>query len=149
MKRNRASIRKLLSLAVGLLVVGGCALADWYDSNGRGLFPYWQTGGDWYTLLTFVNTSEETDDVIYIWFSDVHGERFSDAPLPTFSIRHSGMLIVSTTPAVPNWIPVTSGYGYIVFRVQGGGFIQTFCVIHNQVTGTGYTVPAYHQEAGF
>ena len=66
-------MRKLLALAVGILLLGSCALATWDDANGRGLIPYWQAGGNWYTLLTFVNTSEETDDVIYIRFRDVHG----------------------------------------------------------------------------
>jgi ABC-type glycerol-3-phosphate transport system permease component len=59
------------------------------------------------------------------------------------------MLIFSTTAMVPTWIPVSAGYGWIRFRVQGGGFIQAFCVIYNQVSGTGYTIPAYHQDTGF
>ena len=59
------------------------------------------------------------------------------------------MLVFSTTASVPMYIPVSAGYGYIEFRVQGGGFIQTFCVVCNQVTGAGYIVPAYHQDSGF
>ena len=66
-------MKKLLTLTVGILLLGSCALATWSDANGQGLFPYWQTGGNWYTLLTFVNTSEETGDVIYIRFLPVHG----------------------------------------------------------------------------
>ena len=66
-----------------------------------------------------------------------------------WGIRNGEMLVFSTTPSVPMYIPVTAGYGYIEFRAQGGGFIQTFCVVYNQVNGSGYTVPAYHQERGF
>ena len=141
-------MKKLLALTVGILLLGSCALATWDDANGRGLFPYWQTGGNWFTLLTFVNTSEETDDVIYIRLRDVHGSPCSDTS-NNYSIRQREMLIVSTTASVPIWYPVTAGYGFTEFRAQDGGFIQAFCVIYNQVKGTGYTVPAYHQERGF
>ena len=137
-------MKKLLTLTVGILLLGSCALATWDDANGRGLIPYWQTGGNWYTMLTFVNTSEETGDVIYIRFA-----LFSDATSDAYSIRQGEMLVFSTTPMVPTWIPVSAGYGYVRFRVQGGGCIQTLCVIYNQVSGTGYTIPAYHQDAGF
>jgi len=142
-------VKKLLTLTVGILLLGSCSLATWGDANGRGIFPYWQTGSLWYTLLTFVNTSEETDDVIYIRFWDVHGSWCSDTTADTFSIRQREMLIFSTTPAVPIWYPTTAGYGFTEFRAQGGGFIQAFCVIYYSVTGTGYIVPAYHQDAGF
>ena len=141
-------MKKLLVLTVGISLLGSCALATWDDANGRGLIPYWQTGGNWYTLLTLVNGSEETGDVIYIRFLPVHGSACSDTSL-NYSIRQGEMLIFSTTAQVPTWIPVTAGYGYIVFRVQGGGFIQAFCVIYNQVNGSGYIVPAHHQDAGF
>jgi len=141
-------VKKLLALTVGILLLGSCALGTWDDANGRGLFPYWQSGGNWFTLLTFVNGSEETDDQIYLRFIDVHGSSGSYTT-NTYSIRSREMLIFSTTPAVPMFIPVTAGYGYVMFRVQGAGFIQAYCVIYNQVTGSGYTVPAYHQERGF
>jgi len=138
----------IATVTAAFLAIGACALATWDNANGLGLFPYTQTGGNWYTLMTFVNTSEETDDVIYIRFCDVHGSWCSDTP-GFMAIRSRGMLIVSTSQSVPIWYPVTAGYGFIMFRVQGGGFIQTFCVVHNQATGSGYTVPAYHQDAGF
>ena len=136
-------------MTVGILLLGSCALAAWDDANGRGLFPYWQTGNNWYTMLTFVNTSEETGDVIYLRFRDVHDGWDDDTTADTHSIRQREMLIFSTTPTVPMWIPTTAGYGYIQFRVQGGGFIQAFCVVYNSVTGSGYLVPPYHQDAGF
>ena len=141
-------MKKLLTLTAGILFLGSCALATWDDANGRGLIPYWQTGGNWFTLLTFVNGSEETGDVIYIRPIDVHGSGCIDTSL-SYSIRQREMLIFSTTAGVPTWIPVTAGYGHIKFRVQDGGFIHAYCVIYNQVNGTGYIVPAYHQDAGF
>jgi len=130
------------------LAIGACALATWSDANGRGLIPYYLTGGDWYTLLTFVNGSEETSDQIYIRFIDVHGSSGSYTTC-NYSIRQGEMLIFSTIPSVPLYIPVSAGYGYIMFRAQGGGFIHAYCVIYNQVNGSGYVVPAYHQDAGF
>jgi len=142
-------VKKLLTLTVGILLLGACALATWDDAVGQGLFPYQQTGGNWYTLMTFVNTSEDTDDMIYVRFCPVHGSWCSDTTNDAYAIRQREMLIFSSSPSVPLWIPVTEGYGYIAFRAQGGGFIQTFCVIYNQATGSGYTVPAYHQERGF
>jgi hypothetical protein len=130
------------------LAIGSCALATWDDANGRGLIPYWQTGGNWYTLVTLVNGSEETGDVIYIRFLDVH-DGGSVTMGNVYSIRQREMLIFSTTPQVPTWIPVSGRYGYIEFRAEGGGFIHAYCVIYNQVTGNGYVVPAHHQDAGF
>lgn len=59
------------------------------------------------------------------------------------------MLLFSTTPAVPTWIPTTASFGFIKFRVDDGGTIIVNCIIYNQMTGTGYTVPALHQERGF
>ena len=141
-------MKKLLVLTVGISLLGSCALATWSDANGRGLIPYYLTGGDWYTVLTIVNGSEETSDQIYIRFLPVHGDGFGDLSM-SYSIRQQEMLIFSTTPAVPMYIPVSAGFGYIQFRVQGGGFVQAFCAIHNPVTGRGYIVPAYHQDAGF
>ena len=142
-------MKKLVVLAVGLLLVGGCAMADWDDATGRGLIPYFQSGGDWYTLLSFVNGSEETTDVIHIRFADVHGGWCSDTTADMYAIRQKEMLLFSTTPAVPHWIPMTAGYGYIRFCTLGGGFIHAYCVIYNQVTGSGYVVPAQHQDRGF
>jgi len=135
-------------LTTMLVVLGSWALADWDSCNGRGLFPYWQTGSNWHTLLTFVNTSEETDDVIYIQFWDVHGSSMEPTE-GVWSIRHGEMLVFSTTPEVPIWIPVTAGYGWIRFRVEHGGFIQPFCLISNRANCSGYIVPAYHQDSGF
>ena len=142
-------MKKLLVLTVGLLLLGSMAFADWDDAVGRGLFPYWQTGGDWYTLLTFVNGSEETNDVLHIRFCDVHGNFCSDTTADMFAIRFREMLLFSTTPAVPSWIPTSADFGYLKFRTVDGGFIQAYCVIYNQVTGSGYVVPACNQDAGF
>ena len=142
-------MKTIVAFAVAFLVVGGCALADWDDAKGRGLIPYWQTGGDWYTLLSVVNGSEETNDVIHIRFEVIHGSACSDTTADMYSIRAGEMLLFSTTPPVPHWIPTASDCGYIMFRTVGGGFIHVYCVIYNQVTGSGYVVPAQHQDRGF
>ena len=142
-------MKKLLVLTVGLLLLGSMAFASWDDAAGKGLCPYWQTGNPWYTLMTFVNGSEDSGDQIYIRFCDVHGNWCSDTTGDSFSIRQREMLIFSTTAAVPKFIAVTAGYGYIKFRVQAGGLIHPYTVIYNQATGKGYVVPWYHQESGF
>ena len=142
-------MKKLLVLAVGLLLVSSVAFASWDDAVGHGLCPYWQTGSNWYTLMTFVNGSESTQDVIYVRFFDVHGNPCSDITGNTYSIRHGEMLIFSTTSAVPTWIPTSAGYGYVMFRSQDGGLIHPYTVIYNQVTQSGYVVPWYHQDVGF
>ena len=142
-------MKKLFVLTVGLLLLGSMAFADWDDAVGHGLCPYWQTGGDWYTFMTFVNGSEETGDVIHIRFADIHGNWCSDTTADMYSIRHRELLMFSTTPQVPNWIPCTAGYGYIKFRTVEGGMIHPYTVIYNQMTGSGYVVPWYVQDAGF
>jgi len=143
-------MQKIIALGVALMLVGGWALAvDWGDAKGRGMFPYWQTGGGWYTLLFFVNGSEETSDVIHLRFIAMHGSDCSDTTGDMFSIRAGEMFMFSTIASVPTWVPVTAGYGYILFRVDNGGFIQAYCVIYNGMTGTGYTVPAVPQDHGF
>ena len=143
-------MKKLFALAVGLLLLGTVAFAvDWDDTAGRGMFPYWQTGSGWYTLLIFVNGSEETGDVIHIRFCDVHGNWCSDTIGDMYSIRHREQLMFSTSASVPTWIPVTAGYGYVLFRTDTGGYIQGYCVIYNGMTGTGYVVSTCDQNAGF
>ena len=143
-------MKTILAITIALMLASCCALAvDWYDCKGKGIFPYWQTGGDWYTLLSFVNTSEETGDVIHIRFEDVHGSFCSDTTSDMYSIRQKEMLMFSTTPQVPAWIPTTTDYGWIRFRTEEGGCIYAYCVIYNQMTGSGYVVPAQHQDRGF
>ena len=126
--------------------------ATWEDAKTRGIFPYWQHGGEWYTLLVFVNGSEETSDVLHLRFRDVHGSGLGSGPSDThtvYCIAPGEMLTFSTTPEVPTWIAVTAGSGYISFRAEYGGFIHPYCVVYNRVTQTGYTVPAYNQDHGF
>jgi len=143
-------MRKLFVLAVGLLLLGSVAFAaDWDDTTGHGMFPYWQTGGGWYTLLIFVNGSESTGDVVHVRFFDVHGNACSDTTGDMYSIRQGEQLMFSTTPTVPTWIPVSAGYGYVLFRTDEGGYIQGYCVIYNGTTGTGYVVPTVNQDSGF
>ena len=142
-------MKKLLVLTVGLILVSGLAFATWEDATVRGLFPYFQSGGDWYTLVIFVNGSEETPDVVHLRFCDTHGNFCSDTIADMYSIRQGEQLIASTAMSVGTWIPVTSGFGYTKFRVAEGGFIHPYSVIYNALTGSGYVVPAFYQESGF
>ena len=142
-------MKRLLAASVGLVLLGGAAFAAWDEANVRGLFPYFQSGGDWFTILMFVNASEETDDVVHIRFCDEHGPGCSDTMPPVFAIGERGQLIVSTAMGVGAWYPTTAGYGYIMFRIENGGFIHPYCVVINRLTWMGYTVPAYRQEHGF
>ena len=141
-------MKGLFAVAVGLMVVGGAALATWDEANVRGLFPYFQSGGDWFTALIFVNASEETSDVVHIRFYDWRSG-CSDTISDAYHIRQREQLIVSSAPGVGTWIPTTCGYGYVLFRVVDGGFIHAYCVIYNRMTGCGYIVPAYRQDHGF
>ena len=121
--------------------------ATWDDAEVRGIIPYWQSGGDWFTLLAFVNGSEETSDMLHIRLYDGHSPCGDSCAVR--AIRPQEMLTFSTTAAIPTWIPVTAGYGWILFRAQDGGFIHPYCVVYNRATGTGYVVPAYNQDDGF
>ena len=142
-------MRRLLALIIVLIMMGASAQATWDDAAGRSGFGYWQTGGDWFTVLSFVNGSEVNDETIYLRFYDVHGNPCSDTTADTFSIRAGEMLIFSTTPHVPIWIQTTTDYGYILFRAENGGSILAYCVIFNQMTGAGYVVPAFHPRDAF
>ena len=142
-------MKRLLALTVGLIVLGASAQATWDDAVGRSGFAYWQTGGDWHTILTFVNGSEVDDETMYIRFYDVHGNPCSDTTADMFSIRAREMLIFTTHPHVGIGIPTSADYGYILFRVENGGSILAFCVIFNQVTGHGYVIPAFRPENAF
>ena len=142
-------MKKLFVLTVGLLLLGSMTFADWDDTAGHGVCPYWQSGGDWYTLITFVNGSEETADTIYLRFCTTDGHWCSDTTGDMYGIRQKEMLMFSTVPTVPTWIGTTAGFGYIMFRTDAGGYIHPYTVIYNEITGAGYVVPWFHQDAGF
>ncbi|MBN2208424.1 MAG: hypothetical protein JW759_03925 [Candidatus Coatesbacteria bacterium] len=139
---------KRVSVGVVVLVLlSGAAFGAWDDAKGRGLFPYWSTGGPWITLFIFVNGSEDTEETIYFELRGVHDslqpER-REFPLPA-----GQMLILSTSRCVGEWVTPSAGYGYALFRCQDGGMIHPFCAVVNLDTGVGYTVPAYRQDRGF
>ncbi len=144
-------LRAIPLLLTALLVVGSCAQADWDDCRGLGLFPYWQHGGDWYTLLGFINTWEDTSDLIHIRFRDRFGAYCSDITSDMYSIRQREMIWFSTSPAdARHWIPTTSSFGYIKFRnYAGAGWVHAFCLVYNRVTGKGCVVPAFREDEGF
>jgi len=134
-------------IALLLALVSLQCEATWDDAKTKGIFPYWQSGGDWFTLMAFVNGSEETSDMLYIRLYDGHS---SCSDTPTFYwIRPKEMRTFSTTVEIPTWIPATASYGWILFRVEHGEPIHAYCVVYNRVTCTGYTVPAYDQDDGF
>ena len=141
-------MKKLLVVTAGLILLGDMAFATWDDAASRGLFPYFQAGGDWLTLLVFVNGSEETDDVIYICTQDEHAG-WADVVADTCSISPNQMLLFCTAMGIGRWIPTVSGFGYVKFRCEHGGFIHPYCVILNRLTWKGYVVPAYRQDHGF
>jgi len=140
-------MKRLLLLTVGLTLVCGVAFGAWDDAPYRSAFPYFQTGGNWYTLLVFVNASEQTDNVLYIRFCDAHGNFCSDTTGDAYTIRANEQLVFSTVNGVGMWIPTTSNYGYVKFRSDGdsGDMILPFAVIYNGVTGAGYVVPSLIQ----
>ena len=142
-------MKKILVLTVGLLLLGSLAFADWEGAGGKGIFPYWQSGGNWYSLLVFVNGSEETSDVLYLRFVDTHGNWCSDTVGDMFNIGPKMQLMFSTVATVPTWIPTTAGFGSAMFRVENGGYVHPYLVIYNEMSTTGYPVPAYHQDGGY
>ena len=137
-----------LSLAA-LLMLSFNASAGWDDAKGRGIFPYWQAWYGCQTVFIFVNGSEDTEETIYIELRGMYSS-FNTPERREFTLPPAEMLILSTSPNVGEWVPVRFGFGYAAFRCQhGGGFIYPFCAVVNFVTGTGYTVPAYHEDEGF
>ena len=142
-------MKEVLAVTAALVLLGGVAFAAWDDANVIGVFPYFQSGGDWYTLLVFVNGSEETGDVVHVRFEDEHGSWCSDTIADMYSIRQREQLLLSTAMSVGTWVPVTAGFGWIRFGVIDGGFIHPYCVIYNSLTGSGYVVPASRDDQGF
>jgi len=149
--RNSADVRAAAkTLAFGVLVLvllSGAAFGSWDDAKGRGIFPYWSTGGPWLTLFVFVNVSEDAGETIYLELINWIGE--SAPPRGEFQVAAGEMLIVSTSPCVGEFLPVMPGVGYGLFRCQHGGLIYPLCAVVNVQTGGGYTVRAYHEDEGF
>ena len=141
-------MRRIGLFTFALLSLAAALFATWDDAAGRGLIPFWINYGDYYTLLAFVNGDEDTPDVIYIRFCDVHGNWCSD-PTAAWSIRQREMLRFSTTQKVPYWIPTTASYGYVKLRAQNGGYVHAWALIYNEISGTAMVVPAYDQDNGF
>ena len=135
-------------MALLLALVSLDCEATWDDAKTKGIFPYWQSGGDWFTVFVFVNGSQETADTVYIRPLGKHSTTSSHST-PTCQIRPDEQLICSTTAVVPTWIPVTASCGYALFRADQGEPIHAYCVVYNRVMTTGYVVPAYNQDHGF
>ncbi|HUT05036.1 MAG TPA: hypothetical protein VM163_14235 [bacterium] len=142
-------MKRLILLVLPLILLAGVSFATWEDANGRGLIPYWQSVDQWYTLIVFVNGSEDNYDTLYIRFCDGHGNFCSDIHGDMFSIRPGEQETFSTCQGVGNWLPVTAIFGYIKFRAQDGGYIQAYTVIYSQLSAGGFVVPALEQDHGF
>ena len=142
-------MKRLILLVLPLMLLSTVSFATWEDANSRGLIPYWQSVDMWYTLVVFVNGSEDNYDTLYIRFCDVHGNYTTDILMDMFSIRPGEQETFSTHQGVGHWMPVNAIFGYIKFRVQDGGNIQVYTVIYNQVSAGGFVVPALDQNHGF
>ena len=142
-------MRKIAICTSALFLMHAILPADWDDSVGRGLIPFWINAGDFYTLLVFVSGDEETSDTIHIRFCDHHGHFCSDTTGDMYGFRSREMLIFSTTPKVPTWIPTAASYGYVKFGTVEGGYIHAWALIVSELSGTTMVVPAYDQDTGF
>ncbi len=142
-------MRKIALCTLTLLFMSAVLFARWDDAYGRGLIPFWINAGDFYTLLVFVNGHEETSDTIHVRFCNHNGHFCSDTTGDMYGFRSREMLVFSTTPKVPTWIPTTASYGYVKFRPVDGGFIQAWALIINDLSGAAMVVPAYSQDYGF
>ena len=142
-------MRKIALCTFALLFMSAVLPADWDDTCGRGLIPFWVNAGDFYTLLVFVNADECTGDTIHIRFCNHNGHFCSDTTADMFGLRHREMLVFSTTPKVPTWIPTTASYGYAKFRTVYGGYIHAWALICNELSGATMVVPTYDQDTGF
>ncbi|MBN2207683.1 MAG: hypothetical protein JW759_00065 [Candidatus Coatesbacteria bacterium] len=142
-------MKKLVLLALAVLLLHSTSLATWEDANGRGIAPYWQSVEDWFTMIVFVNGSEGDYETIYVHFCDVHGNCSSDTHADSFGIRPGEQLTVSTKPGVGYSMVVSAFFGYVQFRADEGGHIHAYTLIYNQLTGGGFVVPTYSQDSGF
>lgn len=143
-------------VVVGLLLLSSFSFAQWEDAPARGLIPFWMNGGGFYTLLVFVNSSEEGNSIISLRFCDTRGEFCSDTTFDMHSIRYREQIVFSTNPRVPLYIPVSANMGYVLFRAEGcygymqsGGIVQAYALIVNEILGTCIPVPVCWQDCGF
>ncbi len=121
---------------------------------GGGLIPFWINTPTHYTIIVFVNGSEEECDGVHLRFCDTTGEFCSDTTRDMYSIRYGEMLMFSTKANPPSifncfHIPVSAPHGYAMFRTVEGGFIHSFAFIVNDITGRLATVPIYVQDSRF
>ena len=148
-------LTRLCILILALVILTGASLADWDDTMGRGLIPFWINTPTYYTMIVFINGSEENSDALHLRFCDTEGEFCSDTTGDMFAIRQGEMLMFSTSANPPSLfdycrhMPVSAPHGYAMFRTVDGGFIHAFAFIVNQITGRLVTVPIYDQDEGF
>ena len=138
-----------IMIALLLALVSLQCHATWDEASSRGIFPFWLSDGDWYTLLVFVNGNEETQDLLYVRFYTSDGHCCSDTSA-AWGFRLREQLLFSTKPGLDaTYLEPTAEFGYVKFRLQDGAYVQAYELICNKVMMTAVPVPAYDQEDGF
>lgn len=149
---GRTGTKRLLALTVGLALVCAIAFGSWEDARSRYVFPYFQTGGNWCTLLIFVSGSEESEQAVYIRFCDSYGNFCLDTTSDGYAFGANEQLIFSTRSGVGTHIPTTACSGYVKFRSEGSGFgdsILAYAVVYSAATGSGFVIPSVSQPASW
>jgi len=145
-------LTRLFVVTLALILLSGASLAGWDDAYGRGLIPFWINTPTHYTMIVFINGSEDYNDVVHLRFCDTNGDFCSDTTGDMYSIR-SGEMLMFSTRANPlslldcRHIPVSAPHGYAMFRPVEGGFIHAFAFIVNDITGGLTTVPICAQHS--
>lgn len=142
-------MKKLVLLTAALILVSGAAFATWEDAASWGIVPFWQADDAWYTLLIFVNGSEDDYDTVYVRFCDVHGNYCSDLHADMFGLRPGEHIMICTRLGIGYGMLISAGSGYLKYRLENGAPVHAYALIYNQVTQTGCTVPAFNQKDGF
>ena len=147
-------LTRLSVITLAIVTLSGPSLADWDDACGRGLIPFWINTPTHYTMLVFVNGSEDYSDVVHLRFCDTEGDFCSDTTRDMYAIRWNGMLMFSTRENPPSLfncrhVPVSAPHGYAMFRTVDCGFIHIFAFVVNEITGRLVTLPVYDQDTGF
>ncbi|MBN1591742.1 MAG: hypothetical protein JW941_00675 [Candidatus Coatesbacteria bacterium] len=148
-------LARISTAFIAVAMLTSVSAADWDSASGKpGLIPFWIDTPIHYTMIVFVNGSEDYNDVISLRLCDPNGYLCSTISSRLFSLRSREMLMFSTKANPPSLfdcfqIPVSAPHGYAMFRVDEGGSIHAFAFIVNEVTGRLTEVPVYVQDKGF
>ena len=147
-------LTRLSIVIMAFIILSAASLADWDDTYGRALIPFWINTPTHYTMIILINGCEYDADVVHLRFCDTTGEFCSDTADDMYSIRGGVMLMFSTRANPPSMfdcthIPVSASHGYAMFRSVEGCPIHAFAFIVNDITGRLATIPIYVQDSGF